>query len=122
MVVLCMGMAFLAGCAKTSVTRVGSETFAPLSDTADVRLFSNESELQSSYVTVGILTHANPGATGFDVVTFDDAALEALKNKARAVGANAIILDQVQPGGAWSGGLRVRARAIRIPEKARPSQ
>ena len=118
LVILYAWVYFLAGCSmSTSVTRVGSDTFPPLPQTAEVLVFSNEHEIQTSYIPLGIVhTSATPGTVFSSPYTVDD-VIDALKSKAREVGANDLIMDESHATGQLGKGLEVRARAVRLPEK-----
>lgn len=102
-------------CASSSVTRVGSETFAPLPETTHISVFSKETEIKKPFKTIGIVSYTNPGK--YQILTLEDAIPE-LKNKARASGANAIIIDETAPvkSGIISTGISVKARAILVSE------
>jgi hypothetical protein len=104
---------------STSVTRVGSETFPPLPETAEVLVFSNDGEIRTTYIPLGIVHHNAEGV--MTSYTLDD-VMGALKSKAPEIGANALIIDQTIPMGAYGRGLNVRARAVRIPDKLRQAQ
>jgi hypothetical protein len=95
------------------VTRIGSETFPPLLETANVFVYSNQSEVRRPFVAIGIVSYTDPGK--YQVLTLDD-AIPKLKAKARSIGANGIIIDQNIPirSGIISTGISVKARAIRI--------
>jgi hypothetical protein len=51
----------LIGCARSSVTRIGSETFPPLLETANVFVYSNQSEVRRPFVAIGIVSYTDPG-------------------------------------------------------------
>lgn len=98
---------------RSSVTPIGSKTYQPLPDTANVLVFSNESDVHNPFVVVGIVSYTNPGK--YQVLTLSS-AMPKLKARARSVGANGIIIDQIIPirSGLISTGISVRGRAIRI--------
>ena len=104
----------IASCA-TSVTPTGSSRYPPLPATDSVAVFLNADEIKTSFETLGVIDHSNLGK--YQKLTLDD-AIPALKDKARAIGANAIIVDQVSTiySGFVSRGISVKARAIRVPE------
>ena len=89
MVIMYAGMLLLAGCVSTSVTRVGTETFPPLPETTNVVVFSNEGEIRTTYIPLGIVHH---NAEGFTAYTLEE-VMGALKSKAREIGANALIIS-----------------------------
>jgi len=109
-----VGLAALAfsSCASTSVTPTGSQRYDPLPATHDVVVFATPSEVKEPFETLGIISHTDPGK--YQILTIGD-AIPALKEKARSIGANAII-DQATPvkSGIISTGITVTARAIRI--------
>jgi hypothetical protein len=106
-----IGVSLLAGCTSASITWVGTDTFPPLPDAAEMLVFSNEQEIQTAYMTLGIITHSAEGMTS----TTLEAGMAPLKSKAREVGANGVIIDQTLPMGAYGRGLMVRTRAMRMP-------
>jgi len=109
-------MILLSGCASTSVIPVGNTTFPPLSHSEQVQIFQNEAEVHGEYTVLGMITHGRNATTIFQSATFSAEDLEAVKARARSIGANGVILDFVEPGGAYGEGLQVRAKAIRIME------
>ena len=119
MVIVYAGMLFLAGCVSTSVTRIGAETFPSLPETTNVLVFSNEGEIHTTYIPLGIV-HNNAEGMGGTYILGD--VIEALKGKAREIGANALIIDQTRTTGHYGRGLSVQARAVRIPDKLLTSQ
>ena len=106
---------FLLSCGTTSVTPTGSSRYPPLPATQSVKVFTSADEIKTSYETLGLISHTDPGK--YQVLTLDH-AIPGLKEKARAIGANAIIVDQFSTvkSGLISTGISVRARAIRVPE------
>jgi hypothetical protein len=106
----------LVGCASSSVQRIGTAAFAPLPETAKVVVFTQASQITGPYEEIGIISYTNPGK--YRVMTLGD-AIEDLKEKAREVGANAIIIDKSQPikSGIISTGISVEARAIRLKNR-----
>jgi hypothetical protein len=107
------------GCASSSVNRIGSETFAPLPETSPVLIFSNETEINKPYATIGIISYTNPGK--YQISTIGD-AIPDLQTKARSIGANGVIIDQAIPikSGVISTGISLKARAILIFENPTP--
>ena len=108
---LCM---LMASC-TTSVTLQGSSRYPPLAPTESVAVFLSADEIKTSFETLGVIDRSNWGK--YQILTLDD-AIPALKEKARAIGANAIIVDQISTiySGFVSRGVSVRARAIRLLE------
>src|SRR5262245_56506979 len=107
--------ALLVSCTTTSVTPTGSSHYPPLPATASVAVFLNADEIKTSFETLGLIDHSNLGK--YQKLTLDD-AIPALKEKARVLGANAIIVDEVSTiySGFVSRGVSVKARAIRVRE------
>jgi hypothetical protein len=105
-------VALLASCATTSVTPVGTASYPPLPAASPVLVFSSADEVKKPFETLGIIDHNDPGK--YQILTLGD-SIPALQDKARAIGANAIIVDEVRPvkSGLISTGIHVRARAIR---------
>jgi hypothetical protein len=103
----------LVSCASSSVQRVGTASYAPVSPTADVAVFTADSQVKQPFEVIGVISYDNPGK--YQVLNLGD-AIEPLKAKAREVGANAIIIDKSQPvkSGIISTGIYVEARAIRM--------
>lgn len=101
------------GCASSSVTRVGSEPLAATAPTSEISVFSQESEVKTPFKILGIINYNNPGK--FQILTLED-AMPNLKDQARSIGANAIIIDKSAPvkSGYISTGITVTARAIKV--------
>jgi hypothetical protein len=103
----------VSSCWSTSVTKVGSGTYAPLAEYAGVAIFTAESDVKQPFVVVGMISYQGPGNNNkFDF----GAATEPLKEKARALGGNGIIIDKFLPtkSGITSPRISVRARAIHL--------
>src|SRR5688572_6591204 len=102
MVALCglIIVSILSGCASTSVVPVGNTTYPPLSASEPVQVFQSETEVQGEYTVLGMITHGRNATTIFQTATFSPEDLEAVKARARSIGANGAILDLVEPGGA----------------------
>jgi hypothetical protein len=105
--------AVLAGCASSSVQPVGTANYAPLPANAPVIVFTTENQIKQPFEVIGLISYDNPGK--YQVLNLGD-AIEPLKQKAREVGGNAIIIDKSQPvkSGIISTGIYVEARAIRL--------
>jgi putative oligomerization/nucleic acid binding protein len=102
----------LAGCA--SVEMVGTASYAPLTSSSDVAIFTAESQVNQTYETLANISYSDPGK--FQQLSLSS-AFEPLKAKAREVGANGVIIDKSDQivSGIFSRGISVRARAIRLP-------
>jgi hypothetical protein len=107
----------LSACASSSVQQIGTTSYAPLPETANVVVFTSETQIKEPYEVVGIISYDNPGK--YHVLTLGD-TIEPLKDKAREVGANGIIIDKSQPvkSGIISTGIYVEARAIRLKRQS----
>jgi hypothetical protein len=103
----------LASCTSSSVQRVGTASYAPISPTADVTVFTADNQIKQPFEVIGVISYDNPGK--YQILNLGD-AIEPLKAKAREVGANGIIIDKSQlvKSGIISTGIYVEARAIRI--------
>jgi len=103
----------VAGCASSSVQKIGTSAYAPLPESAEIIVFTEPSQIKRPYEVIGIISYDNPGK--YRILTLGD-AIEPLKEKAREIGANAIIIDKSQPvkSGIISTGIYVEARAIRL--------
>jgi len=103
----------LTGCASVGVQRIGSSQYPPLSPSEEVMVYTDESQINKPYKIIAIISYNNPGK--YQVLTLNS-AIEPLKEKARKVGANAIIIDKSRPvkSGIISTGIYVEARAIYI--------
>ncbi len=110
---LAFGLVQLVGCASTTVTPTGAHTYAALPDSTEVSVFASEKDVGQAYETLGIVEYSDAGK--YQNVTLEK-ALPHLKEKARLLGANGLIIDQSTQtkSGIWSRGIDTRARAIRI--------
>jgi hypothetical protein len=106
-------ISLLGACASESVQKIGAATYAPLPSTQDVLVFTAENQIKQPFEVVGIISYDNPGK--YRILSLGN-AIEPLKEKARQVGGNAIIIDKSQPikSGIISTGIYVEARAIRL--------
>jgi hypothetical protein len=105
--------AFLGACAHTGVQKIGQSEYPPLAENEKVIVFTSDSQIKGQYEVIGIISYNNPGK--YQVLTLE-AAMEPLKEKARQLGANAIVIDKSQPvkSGIISTGIYVEARALRL--------
>jgi hypothetical protein len=103
----------LSACASSSVQKIGTAAYASLAPATEVTVFTAESQVKEPFEVVGIISYDNPGK--YQILDLGD-AIEPLKEKARLVGANAIIIDKSQPvkSGFISTGIYAEARAIRL--------
>ena len=87
----------VAGCVSTKAILVdpSASTYPPVAPN-EVRIFTSEAELDSlTYVRVAIIE-----ATGSGEYTSQTGMLEAMRKKAGALGANGVILPQINEPGA----------------------
>ena len=78
----------LAGCASTSSTLLGTgEGYPPRPDDHPIEIFISRQDVSRPYVKVAILT-----STGSGAYASWDAIMESMKEKARAVGADALVI------------------------------
>jgi hypothetical protein len=103
----------LSGCVNTTVVPVTTTPVQPLPITQNVSVFFNESEVKVPFIWVAAIDHVDPGK--FQRVDLD-AVIPVLKDKARAVGANGIIIDKQEQvvSGIFSRGIKINARAIKF--------
>lgn len=115
-VCLIFGVLVLTACASNSVQRIGSSTYSALDESVDVAVFTSEDQVKGPFEVIGVISHNDPGK--YHVRSLGD-AIPPLKDKAREIGANGIIIDKSQPvkSGIISTGIYVEARAIRVGPK-----
>ena len=103
----------VGGCASSSVQRIGTSAYAPTPQNSEVLVYTDETQIKVPYEVIGIISYTNPGK--YQVLTLGD-AIEPLKEKAREIGGNGIIIGQSLPikSGIISTGITVDARAIRL--------
>jgi hypothetical protein len=108
-------VALLPGCADPTIHPVGSARYDELPPETEVRVFKSETEIDEAYTVVGLLRET--AVRKRTTMTLQD-ALPGLKQKARSVGANAIIVDATETATAGVSGLgvTVSARAVRLVE------
>jgi hypothetical protein len=112
-ILLALGLILITSCVSSSVTKIGTGAYAPLASGTEVAVFTSESQINQPFEVVGIISYDNPGK--YQILNLGS-AIEPLKQKARAVGGNAIIIDKSHPikSGIISTGIYVEARAIRL--------
>jgi hypothetical protein len=104
---------FILACASSSSQRIGQSSYPSQPDTAEVLVFTSDTQIKEKYETIGIISHNNPGK--YQILTIE-AAIDPLKQQARRLGANAIIIDKSYPvkSGIVSTGIDAEAGAILI--------
>jgi len=104
---------FVAGCATQQTTLYGDHHYPALSADTPVAVYMKELDIHGQYEVIGAFGAIDLGK--WQVLTMED-ALPTLKEKARSMGANAIIIDvyQLVKSGVISTGYSVRARGVRL--------
>lgn len=106
-------MILITGCANTSVQRLGNYNFPPVNSTTDILVYKDVLEINKPYNVLALIIHHDPGK--YQRLNLEDAMIP-IKEKARGVGANAVVIDNQDS--VWSGiisrGIHVEARAIRV--------
>ena len=104
---------FVSGCATQPPTLYGDHRYPALSADTPVAVYMKESDIHGQYEGIGAFGAMDLGK--WQVLTMED-ALPTLKEKARSIGANAIIIDEYQAvkSGIISTGYSVRARGVRL--------
>jgi len=112
-ILLAVVLVGVSSCWSTSVTKIGAANYAALAEGKDVTIFTAESDVKQAFVVVGTISYDGPGKN--DKLDFG-AATEPLKEKARALGGNGIIIDKFRPikSGITSTRISVQARAIHL--------
>lgn len=100
-------------CASSSVEKIGTASYSPLAPGAVVSVYAAESQIKQPFEVVGVISYNNPGK--YRIMDLSD-AMERLKEEARSVGGNGIIIDKSHPikSGIISTGIYVEAGAIRL--------
>jgi len=107
-------VATLAACAtNTQPILMGDHRYPPLAPNTPVQVFMKDGDIHQSFEVVAEVSAMDLGK--YQMLTMQD-ALPTLEAKARATGANAIIIDIYQPvkSGIFSTGYSVQARAVRL--------
>lgn len=111
--ILLVAAVLAGGCAST--TPIGTAHYDALPKGTEVLVYDDESEVGAPFEPVAIIDYSNPGK--YQILSLDD-AIPTLKSRARAVGANGLIIEEhhATKSGIISTGISVRARAIRVGE------
>jgi hypothetical protein len=86
--VLLVSLLFLFSCVETQVVKLGTPTVRPVVAPENVAVYRTAAQVPGRYEEVALLT-----ATGDIDLASQQALVKAMKKKAGALGANAIILD-----------------------------
>ena len=119
LILLAAALVGVSSCANTSVTKIGTVNHVPLPEGTAVAIFTAENEVKQAFVIVGVISYEGPGKN--QKVDLGEAT-EPLKEKARAAGGNAIIIDNIRPinsgiaskSGIVSTRIYVQARAVQL--------
>ena len=110
---LSLVLMLLSACASSSVERIGTGKYPALAPAAEVAVYTAESQITEPFEVVGVISYDNPGK--YRIMDLGD-AMERLKEEARSVGGNGIVIDKSHPikSGIISTGIYVESRAIRL--------
>ena len=103
----------LFGCVSTQVIPISSARIQPQPALQEVYLFLLESDVKVPFTVVGTIHH-------FDLGKYQrldlNSVIPVVKDKARSLGANGVIIDKQEPvfSGIFSRGIDVIARAIKF--------
>ena len=117
----------ITACANNvSVKKISSSSYPPLTPYDTVLVFSADSQIKGPFEVLAVIEFSNFGK--YRRLEQAD-ALEPIKEAARGIGANGIIIDKTDTiySGIVSRGISVEARAIHhtsneLPTGAKPSQ
>src|SRR5271165_2551064 len=92
---------------------IGEHRYPRLAANAPIQVFMKDTDIHQNFEVVADVSSMDLGKR--QILTLQD-ALPTLEDKARATGANAIIIDSYQPvkSGIISTGYSVQARAVRL--------
>lgn len=106
------------GCTTSSFIPTGDNAnVAPVKLYAgDLKVYMTENEVHAPFKVLGVISYTNPGK--YQILSLGDVIPE-IKEKARAAGANAVIIDEnhAVKSGIISTGIGVTARAILIQQQ-----
>jgi hypothetical protein len=111
-VIVALSLSLAFGCAKTKAVPVGGSPESLPWVSGDVTFFSNEGEVHKPFTVVGSIYYMDPGE--YKRMKFID-VVPILKEKAKTLGANGIIIDIREPvvSGWYERGIEVSGRAIK---------
>jgi len=103
----------LSGCVSTSVIPTSTTQHQPLAATQDVSVYMSDRDVKVPFTVVGAIHHYDIGK--YQRLDLND-VLPILKDKARSLGANGVIIDKQEAvvSGIFSRGIDVSARAIKF--------
>jgi len=110
---LLLVIVFFTACASSSVQRIGTRKYPALAPGTEVAVYTAEGQIKQPFEVIGIISYDNPGK--YRIMDLGD-AMDRLKEEARSVGGNGIVIDKSHPikSGIISTGIYVEARAIRV--------
>ena len=110
-ITLAAWLAILPGCSPQPPIIYGQQQYPPVSSGMSVQVFMHDSDIHRPYQVLGAVSAMDLGK--YQMLGLQDAP-PALKQKARSIGGNGLIIDSYQPvkSGIFSTGYS--ARAIRL--------
>ena len=109
--IVLVGVLALAACASTG--QEYGAAFSPLPPSTEVAVFAANARIDEPFEVIGQIYYDDRGS--FQILSVDS-AMEPLKQKARAIGANGLIMERSEPveSGIVSRGIYVEALAVRL--------
>lgn len=103
---------FVAGCGKAKTAPVVGGLDSPAQISHGIAFFSSEAEVRKPFTVVGTIYYMDPGE--YKRLKLED-ILPILATKAKALGANGMIVDIQEPvlSGLYERGIEVNGRAIK---------
>jgi len=111
-VIVALSLSLVFGCAKTKTVPAGGSPESLPWTSGEVTFFSNDEEVHKPFKVVGSIYYMDPGE--YKRLKFID-VVPILKEKAKVLGANGIIIDirETVVSGWYERGIEVSGRAIR---------
>jgi hypothetical protein len=108
-----VGLLVLPACSPQPRVVYAQQQHPVVSTETPVQVFMHESDIHQPYQVLGGVSAMNPG--NFRILSLQD-ALPTLKQRARVIGGNGLIIDSYRPmrTGIFSRGYSVEARIIRL--------
>ena len=110
--IVLVGALALAPCARAG-QEFGTASYPPLPPSTEVAVFAADARIDEPFEVIGQIYYDDRGP--FQILSVNG-AMEPLKQKARAIGANGLILERSEPveSGIISRGIYVEALAVRL--------
>jgi hypothetical protein len=110
--IVALSLSLVFGCTKTKAVPAGGSPESLPWTSGDVTFFSKEEEVQKPFTTLGNVYYMDPGE--YKRLKFID-VVPKLKEEAKKLGANGIIIDIREPvvSGWYERGIEVSGRAIK---------